>query len=192
MKSKLILVFLILSTLSLSSQDWERVKGPYDFPYIYLMGEYNGELISVTSKAEIFKLENGFWNKTKLNLPTDELIRYFKQKDNIVILLSKEGTFISSDFGVNWQKTNNIAENGDVLDEIDNVEIIDNKIFKSRGHASPPKNRIFEYNFAKNNWERVKAADSNLDVVGTCFASYENYIISSCPYFFKHDSLTFW
>ena len=190
MKSRIILVFLFLSTLSLSSQDWERVKGPYDFPYIYLMGEYNGELISVTSKAEIFKLENGLWNKTKLNLPTDELIRYFKQKDNIVILLSIEGTFISSDFGVNWVKTLDISENGEELAGINNVEIIDNKIYKSRGHSSTPKNRIFEYNFAKNNWERVKAADSDLDVVGTCFASYENYIISSCPYLFKQDSLT--
>lgn len=189
MKINLIIALLILSTLSLSSQEWERAKGLYDFSSIYVMGEYNGELISVTSRAEIFKLENGLWNKTKLNLPTDELIRYFKQKDNLIILYSIDGVFISTDFGENWILTKVVAENGDVVDGLKSAEIIGNKIYITRGSSPIPKCRIFEYDFNKNNWKRVKAADSDLDVVGSCFVSYKNYIVSSCPYVFKRDSL---
>lgn len=177
-----------LLVFSLFSQDWERTKGPYDFPYIDEMCVFNNELFGFSS-YEIFNLEIDKWEKTNLDFPTNEIIQYFKQKDNLVFIFSKEGKFISTDYGSSWVLTPKVSESGDDVGGLKNAEIIGNKIFISRPSANVPKCRIFEYDFVNNNWNRIKAADSDLDVIGNCFASYKNYIVSSTPYIFKRDSL---
>ncbi len=166
---KILLSILAFSTLSLISQDWERVEGPYSYSFVRNMFEYNNKLyVPSYSDPVIYELNNNKWEISSIKLPTTKRISSFEQNGSNVFLGTTDSNYISTNLGKSWTTTP-FHIYGLTARE---VYINNDKIFVTPDWVDT----LSYYSIPDNKWYKVRLEGEDLNVLGHDVAVYENYI----------------
>lgn len=173
----LITLFFAISTLSLSAVDWERVKGPYDYQYVYNLFEQNEQLcISSSSWENInLKLENGEWKKIKNGILSEiGLIHNQFQNENVIVLSSEKEMIRSYDYGETWEFVKPLE--GTFV--FNSLTIVDETIFVQKHFLN---SSLYKLEKESTQWEKVFLSGGSQDSI------YADILYSKGDYIFAVD-----
>ena len=168
--NKILFILLVLSTLFLHSQDWERVEGPYSYAFVRDMFEFNNQLyVPSYSDPIYYKLNNDKWEFSDTEFPIPARIEFTKQKDNIIFVSAFDSSYISTNSGKSW----NTIPHHSYLYDVKKAHIINEKIFI---RPAAWIDTLSYYSIPDNKWLRVQIEGEDLNVLGQDVTSYENYV----------------
>lgn len=176
MKIYILLLTYLLSTLSILSQNWERVDGPYDFAYVFYLFQFNDNIYASSSSDKVnYILKGDNWEFADLKIPTEESILFFKQKDSVVIFSTNLELFLSIDSGLTWKNIRDTL-GVDIISHLHNAEIVGHKIYAYSEFGSLKK--LYQYDILSNKWDTLKTI-SNVTVLSNSIVIDKNYIFSA-------------
>ena len=164
-----LIILIILTTLSLSAVNWERVEGPYSYSFVRNMFEFNNTLfVPSYSDPVIYELNNEKWEISSIELPTSKRVSFFEQNGSIVFLGTSDSNYISTDFGNSWTTTPFHIYGYSARE----VYINNDKIFVTPNWLDT----LTYYSIPDNKWYKVQIEGKDLNVLGHDVAVFENYV----------------
>lgn len=152
-------IILILTSVQLSANVWQRVNGAVEKEKISSIFNLNGESYISTKQNGNLILEDDNWvSLNSININEFGLISSVTQKENLVLLCSKNGIFLSQDYGENWRKIESL--NG--YKELKSIICANGTFF---AQVSKVNSSLFRLNIEEGIWEILYTNSDKLDSV---------------------------
>ncbi|MFA7326994.1 MAG: T9SS type A sorting domain-containing protein [Candidatus Kapaibacterium sp.] len=159
MKKIILIITFLFLTLSLSADVWQRVNGAVEKEKIYSIFNLNGESYVSTKQNGNLILEDDNWvSLNSISINEFGLISSVTQKENLVLLCSKNGIFLSQDYGENWRKIESL--NG--YKELNSI-ICANGTFYAQ--VSKVNSSLYRLNIEEGIWEKLYTNSDKSDSV---------------------------